>query len=227
MLHLWKYRCSRVLVGAALSFGLAGPAVGKPPKEFSMFFGQRVQICQGCHGAPPSLPHSDSASRIVATGAATKSGAEMRKLMGSKRLGIAMELVLADPDLTDDKLETIRLYLVKVRDGDAPAALEFPQTQVGTTSEPLVVTIVNERAARDPPATVASIRITGDYAMAPGSTCSANGPFKGESSCVVNVRFAPKSKGTRSGRLEFLFAPTPGLTPKARVTKLTGVGVSP
>lgn len=201
-------------------------AAAAPPPEFSGFFGKRMQMCQGCHGAPPSLPHSDSASRIVAVGATARNGAELRKKMSAKHLGIAMEWVLEDPALTNEKLEVIRLYLLKVRDGDAPAAVDFGEAKVGAASVPAPVTVRNERTVRDPAAVIASIRATGDFTVVPGGSCEAGGSLKGQSACIVNVQFSPRSKGARAGKLEFLFAPTPGLVPQKRVTQLSGTGVA-
>ncbi len=120
----------------------------------------------------------------------------------------------------------IRLYLIKVRDGDAPASAAFGDTSIGSASTPISVTIKNERPARDPAAVVAAVRATGDFSVVPGSACEAGAKFAGQSSCVVNIVFAPKAKGPRTGKLEFLFAPTPGLAPQRRITALSGTGVA-
>jgi len=208
-----------------LAIVCCGTAGAAPPREFSAFFGRNMQMCQGCHGAPPSLPHSQSASRIVAVGAATQNGAELRRIMSAKHVSIAMEQVLADPDLTDEKLETIRRYLKKVRDGDVPAHVEFSDVAVGSNGMPQIVSIRNERAARDPAAVIRSIGTAGDYAIAPGGSCNVGGQFAGESNCTVAVQFKPKAKGARLGKLEFLLAPTPGLTPQKQTVILRGTAL--
>lgn len=61
--------------------------------------------------APPGLPSSEIASRIVAVGASIADGAGLRAAMGRKALGGTMDHVLADPALTDAALEAVRRYL--------------------------------------------------------------------------------------------------------------------
>jgi len=212
--------------GALLVLSWSGLAAAAPPLEFSTQFGKHVQSCIGCHGGPPSLPHSESASRIVAVGAAARNGAELRAAMSRETLGGVMSRVLDDPALTDDKLDAIRLYLVKVRDGDPPAAVDFGDAMVGASSAPQRVVIKNERPARDAPSVIASINATGDFAVVRGGTCKPKGRLAGQASCSVNVRFTPKSAGAKSGTLEFLLAPTPELTPQKQSTVLSGAGIS-
>jgi hypothetical protein len=75
-----------------------------------------------------------------------------------------------------------------------PASLTFPNLQVGTSSTVQTVTLASVGNA---PLSISSIRVTGDYSQ------SNNCPLAlaAGSSCSVNITFAPRSSGSRSGTL--------------------------
>ena len=140
-------------------------------------------------------------------------------------MGVSMREVVADPDLTDEKLETIRLCLVRVRDGDAPASVEFGEATVRRAGRIIPISVKSERNTRDAPVVVKSPRVSGDFTDRPGGSCEAGDRLAGLDTCVVNVQFIPRAKGKRSGKFEYLLASTPSVTPQKRVTVLNGLGI--
>ena len=95
---------------AAVAFGGAG--VAAPPPEYTTLYAGATCSNSGCHSSPPYMPLT---SNIVPVGSATADGAGLRTAMtnGSSQ----MSTILSSPALTDTVLNTIRLYLVDVRDG--------------------------------------------------------------------------------------------------------------
>ena len=195
-------------------------AVGGEPMEYTAFWGRLAHGCNYCHGRPPGLPSSEIASRIVSSGAATADGPGLRTVMQRKELGGVMDWVLADPALTDAALETLRRYLVDVRDGALPEQLLFDKP--GATRE---LALRNERSARDAPATIALLRVSGPFVIdAQRSTCRTGATLAGESACKVVLRAAPNAAPAVAGALEIQLAPTKGLEPRVRRTTLRVAG---
>jgi ketosteroid isomerase-like protein len=189
---------------------------GSEPAEYTAFWGSLAQGCNYCHGRPPGLPSSEVASRIVAVGAATADGAGLRAAMQRPALGGTMDRITADPAVTDAVLETLRRYLVDVRDGSVPAQLAFDAPGATRTLE-----IRNERSSRDAPATIALLRVSGPFvADAARSTCRSGGHIAGQSACTLVLRAAPGVAPGASGALLFRLAPTQGLEPAPRRTTL-------
>jgi hypothetical protein len=196
----------------------AAPAMARPkpprgasahePGEYTAYYGKWAQGCNNCHGRPPGLPSSEVATRILAVGAAAADGAALRKAMQRNQ---AMSTMLADPLLTDAALDAVRRFLVAVRDGALPESVRFDAA--GATRE---VELRNERSARDAPATIDLLRVSGPFVLdAERSTCRRGAPLAGQASCKVVVR-AQADAGARAGSLELRFAPTPGLEPQPR-----------
>jgi Abnormal spindle-like microcephaly-assoc'd, ASPM-SPD-2-Hydin len=69
---------------------------------------------------------------------------------------------------------------------------------VGTTSPAKNVTLKNAQAEA---LNVSSINVTGDFALAPSTTCPSSGAVSAGESCTVAVTFTPTATGTRTGRL--------------------------
>ena len=194
----------------------AAPAMARPkpprgasahePGEYTAYYGKWAQGCNNCHGRPPGLPSSEVATRILAVGAV--GGGALRKAMQRNQ---AMSTMLADPQLTDAALDAVRRFLVAVRDGALPESVAFDAA--GATRE---VELRNERSARDAPATLDLLRVSGPFVLdAERSTCRRGAPLAGQASCKVVVR-AQADAGARAGSLELRFAPTPGLEPQPR-----------
>ncbi|HUJ82387.1 MAG TPA: choice-of-anchor D domain-containing protein, partial [Candidatus Acidoferrales bacterium] len=87
-------------------------------------------------------------------------------------------------------------------------SLTFSQQKVNTTSAPKSVRLTNTGTT---PLNLKNVAVFGDFAIAPGTTCAGGGTLLPSASCVVNVTFAPQSKGLRTGRLSIsdnaLFSP--------------------
>jgi ketosteroid isomerase-like protein len=198
--------------------GTAAPrgTEGGEPGEYTAFWGRRSQGCNYCHGRPPGLPSSEIASRIVATGAATGDGAALRAAMQRKELGGTMDHIVADPALTDAALEAVRRYLVDVRDGALAEQLTFDAA--GATRE---LTLRNERSARDAPATIALLRVTGPFAVdTERSSCRRGATLAGQSACQLVLRTTPDATAAATGALELQLAPSKELEPRLRRTTL-------
>ena len=193
---------------------------GSEPAAYTAFWGRYAQGCNYCHGRPPALPSSDSASRIVAVGAAQPSGAALRVAMQRHGLGGTMDTVLADPALTDDELETVRRYLVDVRDGGTTATVEPVAHGVVRYVE-----LRNERSSRDPPARIVELRTGGPFLIdRPGTTCRIGKALPGQTTCRVALRTVSGTTAAAAGALLWRFARSPGLEPQRRQIALRSGG---
>lgn len=112
----------------------------------------------------------------------------------------------------------------------APAQLSFTQT-VGATSDPLRVTISSGGTAD---LVLSSIALSGanagDYAITPGSTCSAGSTLISGSNCYIELRFTPTATGTRSATLSIQHnaganASTVALTGQGNATAQPGLAL--
>ncbi len=96
-----------------------------------------------------------------------------------------------------------------------PASYDFGSLKVGASSV-LPVEVTNTGAA---PIVFGSITASGDYSVA-GSCPASGGTLAGNSSCTVQVTFAPAATGTRAGTL----ALTSSASTIPLTVALTGVG---
>jgi uncharacterized repeat protein (TIGR01451 family) len=76
--------------------------------------------------------------------------------------------------------------------------LEFGGQKVGTTSNTQRVTLTN---AGTSPLILGTVSITGDFALAPGTSCGAGTSLNPSQSCVLIVDFTPTKTGNRYGGL--------------------------
>jgi hypothetical protein len=167
---------------------------GVQPPAYSMQFGAGLS-CFYCHGNRPTLSEDGARARIVASGAAAESAAALRLAMATPRAGGIMDRVLADPALTDERLDAIRLWLRAMRDGRAE--------RLGDR-----VLIHNPRSERDPPARLALLRAEGGWRLPQNAGCRQGAALKGGAQC--EIRLPPGSRGT----LVFRFAKSVGLEPQ-------------
>lgn len=87
-----------------------------------------------------------------------------------------------------------------------PDAVDFGNVALGSTSDPVDVTLANTGAG-----TLSFWRFgiadssadASDFSVVPGGTCSTAVALAPGDSCTVRVRFAPTGVGTRSGKLSF------------------------
>ena len=166
---------------------------GTEPPAYMLPLGVYVRSCSGCHGRPPTPSQDPSLGKIVAAGAAATDAKALRQAM-SKPSAAAMEYVVADPALTDARLDAIRLWLRALRDGRAERQGER-------------VVIHNPRAKSEPPARLALLRAEG-WTLPADAGCRQGMALAGGTQC--ELRIAPGSKGT----LVFRFAPGEGLQPQ-------------
>lgn len=166
---------------------------GVEPPAYALPLGRGVRSCSGCHGRPPTPSQDPSLGKIVATGAAAADAKALRQAM-SKPSAVAMELVMADPALTDARLDAIRLWLRALRDGRAERQADR-------------IVIHNPRAQSEPPAKLALLRAEG-WALPADGGCRAGMALAGGTQCELRVPAG--SKGT----LVFRFAAGEGLQPQ-------------
>jgi YVTN family beta-propeller protein len=77
-----------------------------------------------------------------------------------------------------------------------PFALNFGTQKAGTVSAAQTITLENTGTT---PLTLGSISVSGSFSIAAGTTCTKGGVLNPSSTCVINVAFAPKTKGKTSG----------------------------
>jgi hypothetical protein len=95
--------------------------------------------------------------------------------------------------------------------------LNFGTQKVKTTSGMKAITLSNPGNS---PLSLGNLAINGDFAIAPGTTCTAGGTVAVSASCVINVTFTPTSKGTRAGTLRI----TDNALISPQVVFLSGMG---
>ncbi len=101
----------------------------------------------------------------------------------------------------------------------APVALSFASTGVGNATSAQTVTLTNNGTV---PLTVTAITVTGDYGLVAGSGnggCAVGGTLAVNTSCVLQVAFAPRAAGTRTGSLVVTS------NAAAQTVAMTGTGV--
>lgn len=173
----------------------AAPVPGAEPPEYSMMFGDGSQSCFACHGQRPALSDDEKRGRIIASGAAAADAGALRRAMAQPGLGGIMDRVLADPALTDERLETIRRWLVTLRDGRAELRSDR-------------IVIHNPRSDRDPPARIAQLRAEGGWRLPRDAGCRIGTQLAGGTRCEI------RAAGGERGALVFRFADSPGLQPQ-------------
>lgn len=167
---------------------------GAEPPAYSIQFGPGLS-CFHCHGRRPTVSEDGDRGLIVAHGAAAADAAGLRRAMTGPRAGGIMDGILADPALTDERLDAIRLWLRALRDGRAER-------------QPDRVVIHNLRSERDPPARLALLRAEGGWRLPADAGCRQGAALKGGTQC--QIRLPPGSRGV----LVFRFAASQGLQPQ-------------
>jgi len=80
----------------------------------------------------------------------------------------------------------------------SPPKVAFANQTVGTTSLAKNVTLKNAQTVT---LNVSSINMTGDFALAPLTTCPSNGAVLAGKSCIIAITFTPTVAGARTGTL--------------------------
>jgi mono/diheme cytochrome c family protein len=168
---------------------------GIQPPAYAVQFGELSESCFACHGRQPTVSEDGDRGRIVASGAGAESAAALRRAMTTQRAGRIMDRVLADPALTDEHLDAIRLWLRAMRDGRAERLADR-------------IVIHNPRSERDPPARLALLRAEGGWRLPANAGCRQGATISGGKHC--EIRLSSNSRGT----LVFRFAASPGLQPE-------------
>jgi hypothetical protein len=80
----------------------------------------------------------------------------------------------------------------------SPAKVTYTRQKVGTISPAKKVTLDNAWTGT---LNVSSINLSGDFALAPSTTCPSNGVVSQGTSCTIAITFTPTGVGTRAGTL--------------------------
>ena len=95
--------------------------------------------------------------------------------------------------------------------------LNFGNQTVGSTSLPRKVTLTNTGTTS---LVLSSLTVSGNFAVATGTTCNNATTLKPAADCVMNVTFTPMAKGKRTGSLTI----QDNARSKKQVVTLTGTG---
>ena len=168
---------------------------GMEPPAYTMQFGIHSASCFHCHGRRPTLSEDGDRGRIVSAGGGASDAATLRLAMTTPRAGGIMDYILADPALSDERLDSIRLWLRTLRDGHAERVDDR-------------VVIRNLRSERDPPARLDLLRAEGGWQLPQDASCRAGSALAGGAQCDIRL---PQGS---VGALVFRFAGSQGLEPQ-------------
>ena len=76
------------------------------------------------------------------------------------------------------------------------SSLNFGNQKTGTTSAAKSVTLTNSGTT---PLILSKLSISGNFALASGTTCTSSTTLAPAGNCVIKVTFTPTSKGSKSG----------------------------
>jgi hypothetical protein len=96
-------------------------------------------------------------------------------------------------------------------------SLTFPVQKVGTTSGVKSVTVTN---TGNTPLNIGTVTISGNFALASGTTCTNSSAVAAGNSCVINVTFTPTATGARTGRVKI----TDNALSSPQIISLAGTG---
>lgn len=121
------------------------------------------------------------------------------------------DLVYLDnvPDAVTTMLNTGSLYF------SPNSPVTFPPQLVGTDSTPAIVTLSNASAKA---VSISSIRVSRDFVLGTGTTCSTS--VDAGASCVIEVAFQPGSPGRHTGSINLI----DGASSKPQIVQLAGSG---
>jgi|SRR5277367_726535 len=78
----------------------------------------------------------------------------------------------------------------------SPSSLNFGNQKTGTTSAASAVTLKNTGTTT---LTLTALSISGNFAFATGTNCTKSTSLTPGSTCLMEVKFTPASKGSKSG----------------------------
>jgi hypothetical protein len=108
-------------------------------------------------------------------------------------------LAITDSAAGSPQLLGLRALVINPRVSLNAYQLIFAGQKVGTPSQAQTLTLTNPG---NTPLNLVSLTISGNFALASGTTCSGGGSVAAGDSCVINVTFTPTAKGTRTGAVK-------------------------
>ena len=107
-------------------------------------------------------------------------------------------LTITDNATGSPQTVSLSAYAINPQASLNPNSLTFSTQRVGTTSTAKTVTLTN---TGNTTLTLGTVSISGDFAIASGTTCVNSGTVAASANCVINVTFKPTRTGTRNGNL--------------------------
>jgi hypothetical protein len=107
-------------------------------------------------------------------------------------------LTVSDNTTGSPQTATLSATVINPQVKFSPASLNFGNQKVNTTSVAKTITLTNSGTTT---LTLGALSISGEFAIASGTTCTNGGSVAAGASCKINVTFTPKAKGTRTGTL--------------------------
>jgi hypothetical protein len=78
----------------------------------------------------------------------------------------------------------------------SPSSLSFGNQKTNTTSAAKTITLTNTGTTQ---LALNTVSISGNFALASGTTCAHGTALAPNGKCLINVTFKPTSKGSKSG----------------------------
>lgn len=110
----------------------------------------------------------------------------------------AANLVVADNAAGSPQMVLMTATVINPVASVSPNSLNFGNQKTNTTSAAKTVTVTNSGTT---PLTLSSVTISGNFAIASGTTCAHGTVLAPSAHCAINVTFKPTSKGSKSGTL--------------------------
>ncbi len=110
----------------------------------------------------------------------------------------AANLVIADNASGSPQMILMSATVINPVASPSPTSLSFGNQKTGTTSAAKPITLKNTGTTT---LTLTGLSISGNFALASGTTCTKTTSLTAGSTCVMEVTFTPTSKGSKSGTI--------------------------
>jgi len=107
-------------------------------------------------------------------------------------------LKLTDNSESSPQTAALSATVINPKVSLSPTSLSFGTQKVNTTSAAKTVTLTNSGTTT---LMLNTLSISGNYAIASGTTCTNGDSLMAGSNCKINLTFTPTAKGTRIGTL--------------------------
>jgi hypothetical protein len=198
-------------------YNLSSQCIGTCPVTPTITWATPAAIA---YGTPLSATQLDASANVAGTFTYSPAAGTVLPAGPQK-----LSTTFTPSDSTDyaTAMDFVQLMVALPVAGVSPGSLTFNNQGVGTTSAASAVTVTNNATGS---LTFASIAVTGDFAVATGTTCSTSTPLAGGGNCVINVTFTPLVTGSLSGTLT-ITDNSQGVAGSQQTVSLSGIGIAP